>query len=1006
MRPRLDVALDLLLRAACLVLFLPSLAFALDPALDASQYGHTAWRNDDDAIWGSVGPVAQTADGYLWLGTATGIVRFDGVRTLPWRPPEGSALPDERVRALLGARDGALWIGTNRGLASWKDGVFVTHKELAGTLINALTEDAAGTVWVGGSVHGHGVLCALRRGGNECHGESAGLDHTITSLHIDRTGVLWIGSTNRVWRWGAQPAESYALPARMLTLRTMVSSADGSLLVATSKGLFRVHEGRLAPFELPAKLRDVSFSTVLCDRDGGLWLALSDRGLVHVHQGRIDTLDSAASLSGDYVLSLFEDREGGIWVTTTDGFDHFRVRAAATYSRSQGILGRVTSVLPARDGTVWISTSAGLYRLQRGEISRVAAARPSSLFEDTRARIWLLNVSELKYVERDRMVNIDLPPGDFFAAVAEDASGNVWIAYRSGELVRMRPDGRLERADGQDLGGAGNVSTLASDPRDGAMWVGTWTGRIVKVLRDKRLVDLNLNEDNGYGAVNHIRVDANGSAWAAMRAGLHRIRDGRVVRFDTASGLPCDAVFATAEIGASVWAYTTCGLVEIPKAQLDAWVGSPGAGLENPLKVRVLDHWDGVGRPTNVSMGQTGPLTLYTPKLSVDGAGRMWLAMGNGFSVIDPARIPFNTVPPPVHIEQLASDGKVYPSGTPTQLPSLQRDLKIDYTALSLTVPQKVRFRYRLEGRDEGWQDAGSRRQAFYTDLPPGRYRFRVTAANESGVWNEGGDSLEFTIAAAWWQTGLFRLACVLLLAAALYGAYRLRMSHLAREIHMTLDARVNERLRIARELHDTLLQSFQGLLVRLQTALQLWPGADARRILEKTLDQAADAVKEGREAVQGLRDSTSEGNDLAESIRALGETLGLEHAGPVPPSFAFEVRGVPRELHPLLRDEVFRIAAEALRNAFHHARAARIEVVLHYEERHLRLRVRDDGKGLEEGTLARGGREGHFGLGGMRERSHVIGGKLAVWSRPWAGTEIELTVPLTQLHPAQAESA
>lgn len=294
------------------------------------------------------------------------------------------------------------------------------------------------------------------------------------------------------------------------------------------------------------------------------------------------------------------------------------------------------------------------------------------------------------------------------------------------------------------------------------------------------------------------------------------------------------------------------------------------------------------------------------------------------------------------------------------------------------------------------------RRQAFYTDLPPGRYRFSVIAANNSGVWNTQGDALEFSISPAWWQADVFRLTSVAAIALVAYALYRMRVSRLSRQFNLSHEARVNERLRIARELHDTLLQSFQGVLLRLQTALQVWPDGQGRRILEESIDQAAGAITEGRDAVQGLRASATDTHELADALRALGETLALD------PSrrgiaLSMEVQGHTRSLHRVVRDDVFHIAGEALRNAFRHAEPRRVEVEIRYDERQLRVRIRDDGKGMDP-AIAQGGREGHFGLRGMRERARLIGAKLTFWSRLDAGTEVEVTVPGARAYAVAAD--
>jgi signal transduction histidine kinase len=362
-----------------------------------------------------------------------------------------------------------------------------------------------------------------------------------------------------------------------------------------------------------------------------------------------------------------------------------------------------------------------------------------------------------------------------------------------------------------------------------------------------------------------------------------------------------------------------------------------------------------------------------------------------------------------VHIEQIVADNKMYWQNLPgaaassVRLPPLTRDLEIDYTALSLVAPEKVQFRVKLEGQDKDWRVPVNPRHSHYTNLPPGPYRFRVIACNNSGVWNEQGDAFEFSIAPAYYQTNWFRALCAVLVLALVWAIYQIRLKQLRHDFALTLDARVGERTSIARELHDTLLQSFHGLLLRFQIVSELLPDrpAEAKEQLDKTIARAAEAITEGRDAVQGLRTSTVQTNDLARAINALGEELAADPVNDASPAFRVTVEGESRDLHPILRDEIYRIAAEALRNAFRHAEARQVEVEVRYGNQQFRMRVRDDGKGMDTVVLAGEGEpEGHFGLRGMRERAKVIGGKLVVWSEVGVGTEVELIVPASSAYP------
>jgi len=339
--------------------------------------------------------------------------------------------------------------------------------------------------------------------------------------------------------------------------------------------------------------------------------------------------------------------------------------------------------------------------------------------------------------------------------------------------------------------------------------------------------------------------------------------------------------------------------------------------------------------------------------------------------------------------------------GELSRIPSSRKRITFMYSGLSLAVPERIRFRYFLDGFDRGWSEPTAAREAVYTNLSPGSYRFRVIASNSYGQWNDSEAAISLEVDPPFWQTWWFRVSCVAAFLAFLWALYQLRLRQVAGQFNIRLEERVSERTRIARELHDTLLQSFHGLLLRFQAATNLLPErpAEARKTLESAIDQAAQAITEGRDAVQGLRSSAVVANDLALTINTLGEELASGETNPSAAEFHVEVEGTPHNLHPILRDEVYRIAGEALRNAFKHAQAHRIEVEIRYAGRQLRLRVRDDGKGIDAKHLDGDGYAGHYGLRGMRERAKLMGGKLAVWSELDSGTELELSVPASHAY-------
>jgi signal transduction histidine kinase len=585
---------------------------------------------------------------------------------------------------------------------------------------------------------------------------------------------------------------------------------------------------------------------------------------------------------------------------------------------------------------------------------------------------------------------IDKPDGKpigLVVGLTEDVDHNIW-AETSGTprtLFRIQGFKIQEAFPAPQMPAARRV---APDP-GGGIWLGLIRGDLARYKNGKlEIFPFRHSTVPGIDTqVNELLVTSDGAVLGATHFGLIAWRNGTQQTLTVQNGLPCDGVHALVfDNEGNLWLYSQCGLIEVPKGEIQKWWQKP----DTVVHFRLLDSLDGV-RP--------GQAPFDAAARSPDG--RLWFANGFVLQVVDPAHLSRNSIPPPVHVEEIIADRRSYDPGSNPSLPSLTRALEIDYAGLSFVAPQKVRFRYKLEGHDTEWQEPGSRRQAFYSDLRPGKYRFRVIACNNDGVWNEEGATLDFSVAPAWYQTIWFRVSCVGGFVLLLWALYQLRLQQLERQFGMQVEARVNERTRIARDLHDTLLQSFHGLILRFQAATNLLPErpAEAKQRFESAIDQAAQAVTEGRDAVQGLRSSTVETNDLAMAISALGEELAADGTIADSALFRMAVEGTPRNLHPILRDEVYRIAGETLRNAFRHAQARQIEVEIHYDAQQFRLRVRDDGKGIDPGILGEHPRPGHFGLHGMRERAKIVGGQLDVWSELDSGTEIELSIPASRAY-------
>jgi signal transduction histidine kinase/ligand-binding sensor domain-containing protein len=945
-------------------------ALALDPSLDVSQYAHTAWTGRDGFLQGSVFAITQTPDGYLWLATRSGVVRFDGVRTVPLPLPPGRQLPSTVIGALLVARDGTLWIGTLNGLVSWKDGQLTEYPAFGRRTIRTLLQDRDGTVWAGGFLGSTGMLCAIHGGSTTCYGDDGSFGNVVADSYEDTDGSLWVGAATGIWRWRPGPPTHYPFPV-------------------APKGRDNFTQVHGVPLPLTAR-------PVLRDRNGGLWIGGTlSHGLVHSYEGKSSMFTHNDGLSSDVVYALFEDREGTIWVATSDGLDRFRESPVISLSVKQGLSSAtVNSVLAARDGSIWIGTTDGLNRLYhlRTTIYR-RRSNPGlpeddiySLFEDERGRIWVSSFSGLAAFEKGKFTAAPSVPAGAKNAIAGDNHGGLWLSLwntaNDSGVVHLVDGKIIEQVPWRKLGG-GPGTGLVPDP-DGGVWTGLLSGGIA-YYRAGQMRNLPLSDDRaGARRVLDVSRDRDGSMWAATENGLSRIKDGRVATMTTANGLPCNTVHWIIEDDlSSYWLYTQCGLLRVARTDLDAWTANP----KRTIQVTTFDDVDGV-RLVPILKGSR-------PAVTKSSDGKIWFVNGDVVSFIDPSHISINTLPPPVHIEQITVDGKTYDARRGLRLPPHVRNLVIDYTALSMVSQRRVHFRFKLEGQDPNWREVVNDRNVEYSNLAPGNYRFRVIACNNSGVWNEQGDVFDFSIAPTYYQTNWFRALCVGAFLAMLWMAYQVRVRHLRQQFAMTLEARVGERTRIARDLHDTLLQSAHGVLLRFQTVSQLLPDrpVEAKEKLDSAIEQTADFITEARDEVQGLRDSTVQGNDLALAISTLGQELSTDSANHQP-AFCVAVEGKARNLHPILRDEIYKIAAEALRNAFRHSQARQIEAEIRYDTEQFRLRVRDDGKGVDPAILSSQVSEGHFGLPGMRERATLVGGKLVVWSEADAGTEVELSVP------------
>jgi signal transduction histidine kinase/ligand-binding sensor domain-containing protein len=988
-----------------LLLFLTGTASALDPHRLISQYAHTVWRVQDGFPRGPH-MITQTSDGYIWIAV-NGLLRFDGVTMTPVSPQK-SFPTDATINWLLGSRDGSLWMATYQGLYRLRDGEASSLPIKRGG-VESILEDHDGAVWITRTrVSGtEGSLCRIVGSDLQCYAKDKSDGNPAsfaTSIAEDGSGDIWFGC-QMLCRWNGISISHY-MQEQMdhpsgYGVVALAAGAAGSVWAAMDGvgpglGVRHYSNGTFMSYEVPgfngSTIRAVA---LFLDRHQTLWVGTESQGLYHIHDGRADHYGAAQGLTGNRVNSIYEDREGNLWIATDQGVDLFRDIPVVSFSSLEGLSGGsdVSAVIARQDNSLWVGLKGALALIRPDSISltTMADGHPIqdvyALFEDHLGQVWLGINATVMVHQRGRFFEIKGQGGSRLDQIGrifsftEDIAGNIWaIGYddptRITHLLRIRDRRVQEDIELSSL--VPHAHFLGADP-SGGIWIGTGDGKLAHHQNGVT----NIVSDGRSGAspvmMFSLSVDSAGVIWSTTSDGLYRWDHGTLSVMDSHNGLPCSMVTAAlVDDSGSLWLDAKkCGYLRISATDLANWTARPEAQV-TPTTLGGLDGAD---------PGWNGDRVQPDAAKSPDG--RLWFIGLSSLQMIDPGRSYKNPLPPPVHIEGLVADGKNYSPASPITLPPLTRDIQIDYAALSFVQPQRMAFRYILEGRDRDWENPGLRRQAFYSDLRPGNYRFRVIASNNDGVWNKTGAALDFKVAAAWYQTVWFRSLCAIVGVLLLWAIYRLRIRRIAGAMKARFDERLAERTRIARDLHDTFLQTIQGSKLVADDALSATTDPSHMRLaMEKLSVWLGRATEEGREALNSLRTSTTEVNDLADAFRRALEECRIHSSMEI----SLPVSGQIQEMHPIVRDEVYRIGYEAIRNACVHSRATLLKVELSYTP-DLSLRISDNGTGIDPDIVARG-KPGHFGLQSMRERAARIMGKLSVETSADSGTAVTLTIP------------
>lgn len=961
---------------------------AIDPTISTFQYLHTSWTQEEGTSLPAVQALAQTSDGYLWLGTGQGLIRFDGLRFAPWEAKPGEELPGGGIRSLWASSQGGLWISTAQGVARIDHDRVFRYRALdrwMGDFALAMVEDHAGNLWIAGNATG-GTLGMLRRDGSlRVYDPSDGLpDRKVLTLFEDSRSNLWLGTHDGLCRWSPGALADCSFVPN-LTVQFIAEGADGDLIIGDggAKRVLRLSGGKLRP--ILDRLGGASLEPRLLTRDraGNVWVGTAGQGLLRLRGAGYERLTRHEGLSSDSINALLEDREGNLWVGTAKGIDRFREPKILHVSTLDGLSSdTVTAVHTRRSGGVWIGTGGGGLDLVDGDQishyltdSGLPSGTVESLHEDARGRLWVGTTGGLVHRSENRFVEVRDPDGQHLTrvfAIAEDRTGTLILADGTKGLFSLR-EGVVNSLSVPGSEKKNVYQLLAA--RSGVLWVGYYQGGITAVAGDSaRFYDT--AQGLAQGAVQAIYEDRGGTIWVGTGKGLSRFRSGRWTTWTAKQGLPEGGVHGIVEDDRNgLWLMAGSGILSLPLAVLNASPdGSPG-NLEFTL----------YGLAEGLRLANSG--NMANPRIAKSNDGRLWVCTEDGVAVIDPGRIRGNPVPPPVVIEQLLVDGRPVDTSPVSGIVFRGRQVQIVYTGLSLTVPESVRFRRKLEGLDPNWTEAGTRRYVDYVNLPPGKYAFRVLACNNEGVWNTTGARLAFQIAPQFYQHKWFVPLCVGVAALLVWGTYLLRVRRLVSRFQLV----AKERARMTRELHDSLLQGFAGVIYQLEAASRLFesnPEVSKRR-LDHAIDQADESLREARRAIMSMRLPELEDATLPEALNAAG-ARAIEGSSI---AFHLAVKGHVRMLPYEVQANMYLVGREAIANSVNHASAKRIAVQLVYSAKTAQLVVQDDGIGFDlEAAMAK---KDHRGVIGMHERAKHIGATLTVDTASGKGTRIEFSAPL-----------
>ncbi len=989
---------------------------ALDPNRVVSQYLHDSWGAERGLPGESITALAQTSDGYLWIGTDKGLVRFDGLNFRQFERAYPDPMLIGAVRTLVVDASDNLWIlQQNTQVFRYHNGIF---EPIRGWTAGGTTAMARGTSGA--------VLLSTSAAGTLTYSENRFRSLSSAALLADAARIANSDTPDEhatpfSWR------DRLASPTSLVV--STVQTDDGKIWLATEdRGLFYLDQGHIS--SVSNSRPDKTINCFLPLQNSELWIGTAN-GVLRWNGKELSPAGVPSSLLRLDVLSILRDRDSNIWIGTSRGLFRYNtngVSLVSTYEPS----GPVTALFEDREGNIWFGGTRGLERLRDSafvtySLPNLKSQSMGPLHVDLRGRAWVAPIQGgLRWLkgEENGAVTADGIANDVVYSIAGLDADYIWVGRQRGGLTYLRYSGNSVHAKTytQQDGLVQNSVYAVYERKDGSVWSGTLSGGVSQ-LKDGHFTNYTTADGLASNTVSAIAEGTDGKMWFATPKGLSEFSKKGWRSYGIADGLKSDDVNCLLPDSAdALWIGTTGGLaflrdghIQIPQGTQE-WLSEPIFGIaedrngwlwiasgsvllrakRNSLTSgQTLADSDFRVYGWNEGLGGTEGVKRFQSVVK-DSQGNVWFSTNHGLSVVNPDRSSDKLLPALLHMEAVTVDGSEVNLGQPIRVPAGAQRIAFHYLGLSLANPERVRYRYWLEGLDGGWSEMTSNREAAFANLSPGQYRFRVMSSNSDGVWNHEGAAIDFSVLPAFYQTNWFRLLSVGTFFALLWGIYQLRVQQLRRQFNIRLDARVNERTRIARELHDTLLQTFHGALFQFQAARNLMRRQpdEAMQSLDDAITETKKALAESRDAIQDLRSEPIAKGNLPELLTLTSRELADSYANEHPPVFDLIEEGDRKTMSSTVSSDICRIALELMRNAYQHARATRIEAELRYGDSMFRLRIRDDGSGIDPKVLKEGGRTGHWGLRGVRERADRIGGSLDLWSESGGGTEVQLLVP------------